>query len=47
MAPLMQLDRDEIIEASLLDPTNDRPRTPPVLKEVAVLLGDELEPQEA
>ena len=45
--PLMQLDGDEIIEASLLGIIDNRPITPPTLEEEAVLLGDELEPQEA
>ena len=36
MAPLMQLDRDEILEASLLGPTNDKPRMPPISNEEAV-----------
>ena len=47
MAPLMQLDRDESVEASLLGPTNDMPWMPPTLEEEAVLLGDEPELQEA
>ena len=47
MAPLMWLDSDEIIEASLLGPANNRPITPPTTGEEAVLLGDEPEPQEA
>ena len=47
MAPLMQLDCDEIIEASLLGPANDRPITPPTTEEEVVLLGHGPEPQEA
>ena len=47
MAPLMWLGGDEIVEASLLGPANDGPGVPPTLEEEAVLLGDELEPQEA
>ena len=43
----MQLDSDDIIKASLLDPANDKPGTPPTLEEEAVLLGDEPEPQDA
>ena len=43
----MWLDRDEIVEASLLGATNDRPGVTPTLEEEAVLLGKELEPQEA
>ena len=45
--PLIQLDGDEIVEASLLGPINDRHVMPPTLEEEAVLLGDEPEPQEA
>ena len=37
--PLMWLDSDEIVEASLLGPTNDRPVTPPTKEEEAVLQG--------
>ena len=47
MAPLMWLDGDEILEASLLGPTDDGSGVPPTLEEEAVLLGDELKPQEA
>ena len=45
--PLMQLASDEIVEASLLGPANDKPLMPPTMEEDAVLLGDEPEPQEA
>ena len=45
--PLMWLDSEEIVEASLLSTTNGRPITPPAMQEEAVLLGDEQEPQEA
>ena len=38
--PLMQLDSDKIIEASLLGPVDDGPIMPLTLKEGAVLLGD-------
>ena len=44
---LMQLDSDVIVEASLMGPADDGPRVPPTLQEEAVLLGDELESQEA
>ena len=47
MTPLMWLDRDEIVEASLLGPFNNGPGLPPTSEEEAVLLGDELEPREA
>ena len=47
MVPLMHLEGDEIVEALLLGPTDDGPRTSPTLAEEAVLLGDEPEPQEA
>ena len=47
MGPLMQLDSDKIVEASLLGPADDRPITPPTTEEEAVLLGDEPEPQKA
>ena len=43
MAPLMQLDGDEIAEASLLRPTDDGPIAPPTSEEEAVLLRDEPE----
>ena len=46
MLLLKQLDGDENIEASLLGPTNHRPIPPSTMKEDAVLLGDEPEPQE-
>ena len=46
MAPLMWLDRDEFMEASLLGPTDDRIGGSPTLEEEVVLLGEELEPQE-
>ena len=39
MAPLIQLDMDEIMEALLLGPSNERPRMLPTLEEEAVLLG--------
>ena len=42
MVPLMHLEGDEIVEASLLGPTYDRPRMSPMLAEENVLLGDEL-----
>ena len=45
MAPIKQLDGDEIVEASLLGPTDDRPITPLTTEEEAVLLGNELEPK--
>ena len=45
MTPLMLLDGDEIMEASLLRPTENVPRMPPTLEEEALLLGDEPEPQ--
>ena len=47
MALLMWLDRDEIVEASLLGPADNGPRAPATLEEEDVLLGDELELQEA
>ena len=47
MASLVQWDRDDIVEALLLGPGNDGPRMPQTSEEEAVLLGDELEPQEA
>ena len=37
--PLMQLDSDKIMEASLLGPTNNRPIMPPTSEIEAVLLG--------
>ena len=42
MAPLMCLNRDEIVEASLLEPMGNKPRTSPNLVEEATLLGEEL-----
>ena len=47
MAPLIHLEGDEILEASLLGPTDDGPRLSLTLGEEAVLLGDEPEPEEA
>ena len=47
MAPLMCLEGDEIVEASLLGPTDDESRMCPTPEEEALLLGDEPEPQEA
>ena len=47
MAPLMHLEGDEMVEALLLGSTNNGPRMSPTPEEEAVLLGDELEPQEA
>ena len=44
--PLVCLDGDEIVEASLLGPADNGPRIPPTLTEEAVPLGDEPEPQE-
>ena len=46
MPPLMWLDGDEIMEASLLGPANDKPIMFPTMEEKAVLLGDEQELQE-
>ena len=43
IAPLMCLDGDEIVEALLLEPTVDKPRTSPTLEEEAALLREELE----
>ena len=47
MVPVMQLEGDEIVKASLLAPTDDLPGVPPTSEEEAVLLGDEPEPQQA
>ena len=47
IASLMDLEADEIVEMSLLGPTDNGSRMSPTLAEEAVLLGDELEPQEA
>ena len=47
MVPLMCLNGDEIVEASLLETMDDKPRTSPNLEEEAVILGEELEAQEA
>ena len=47
MAPLMQMDGDEIVEALLLGLTDDRPRMSPTLEEEAILLGVNQEAQEA
>ena len=44
---MMHLEGDEIVEALLLGPTDDRPRTSPTLEEEAVPPGNEPEPQEA
>ena len=41
MATLMWLDSDEIMEASLLGPADERPIMPPTAEEEAVLLGNE------
>ena len=41
MAPLMWLNSDDIVEASLFGPTNNRPITSPSMEEEAVLWGDE------
>ena len=46
MVPLMHLEGDEIVEASLLGPPDNGPRISPTLEEEAVLLGDDPEPQE-
>ena len=46
MAPLMWLDSDEIIEASLLGPAYNRPITTPTTEEEVVFLGEESELQE-
>ena len=46
MAPLMHLDGDEIVEASLLGPTVNGLGMSPTPEE-AVLLGNEMEPLEA
>ena len=43
----MLLDRDEIVEASLLEPADDGMIAPSTQKEKALLLREELEPQEA
>ena len=43
----MWLNGDEIVEASLLWPADNRPRVLLTLEEEAVLLGDRPEPQEA
>ena len=47
MASLMWLDGDEIVEASLLGPTDDKLRVPLTSEEETLLLGDEPETQEA
>ena len=47
MAPLMQLDGDEVLEASPLGHANHRYIMPLTMEEEAVLLVDELEPQQA
>ena len=47
MAPLMRLSGDNIVEASLSEPTDDECGTSPTLEEEAVLLGKEPEPLEA
>ena len=46
MVPLMHLEGDEIVEASLLRPADDEPGMSPTPAEEAVLLKDEPEPQE-
>ena len=43
MAPLMCLNRDEIMEVLLLEPTDEKARTSPILEEEAALLGEEME----
>ena len=44
MAPLMNLNGNDIVEASLLKPTGEEPRSCPTPEEEAVLLGKEDEP---
>ena len=39
MAPLMSLSMDDIVEASLLEPTGEECKTSPMPKEEAILLG--------
>ena len=47
MAPLMWLDGDEIVEASLPKPADNGPGVCPTSEEEAVLLGDEPEHKES
>ena len=44
MSPLMCFSGDKIVEASLLEPTDEEHRTFPTPKEEAALLGEEPEP---
>ena len=46
MAPLMNLNGDDIVEASLLELIGNELRTSPTLEEDAALLGEELKPPE-
>ena len=46
MAPLICLNGDEIVEALLLEPRDDEPRTSPTPEEEATFLGEELELQQ-
>ena len=41
MAPLMYLNREDIVKASLLEPMGNKPRTSPTQEEEAALLGEE------
>ena len=43
MAPLMTLSGDDIVEASLLEPTGEEHGTSPTPKEEAALLVEEIE----
>ena len=43
----MSLNGDDIVEALLLEPTSNKPRTSPIPEEEASLLGEELELAEA
>ena len=43
MAPLMNLNGDDIVEALLLEAMRNEPRTCPIPEEEATLLGEELE----
>ena len=47
MAPLMSLSRDDIVEASLLEPTGKECKTSPTQEEEAILMGEEHELPEA
>ena len=46
MAPLITLSEDDIMEASLLKPTEEECGTSPTLEEEAILLGEEVKPPE-